>query len=147
MKKPIIGWQKYEDMLEKQLDSPLMITLYGKIAESIYEDSSEEYTLSKGEDGDEIISSGHQSMIPIDERMLENITLSSNFDCWMGYTNFNITPQVKAQLNQVAGVEVLKICSRYRFFIGIGRMFDFKEVRKNIEDRLSINKGENVEKD
>jgi len=30
----------------------------------------------------------------------------------------------------------LKICSRYRFFIGIGRMFDFKNVRKNIENIL-----------
>jgi hypothetical protein len=55
------------------------------------------------------------------------------FDCWMGHTNFDITPKIKEQLNKIQGVEVLKICSRYRFFIGVGKMFSFTDVRKNIE--------------
>jgi hypothetical protein len=43
---------------------------------------------------------------------------------------------VKNILDSTAGVEVLKVLSRYRFFIGIGKLFDFKEVRKNIEEEL-----------
>ena len=63
--------------------------------------------------------------------------MASSFDCWMGHTNFNITQETLDNLNKMEGVEVLKICSRYRFFIGIGRMFDFTEVRKSIEDSLT----------
>ena len=54
----------------------------------------------------------------------------------MGHTNFNLTEDIKESLNEVDGVEVLKICSRYRFFVGVGRMFDFSDVRKNIEDQI-----------
>ena len=53
------------------------------------------------------------------------------------YTNFNITEDVKEELNKTEGVEVLKIVSRYRFFVGIGKMFNFKEVRKDIEENLT----------
>ena len=56
-------------------------------------------------------------------------------------TRINI---IKNILNTIDGVEVLKICSRYRFFIGVGKMFDFSEVRKNIEKELT-NKGKNIE--
>ena len=84
-----------------------------------------------------------QVMLPIDDKMVENINLVTNFDCWMGHTNFNITESVKETLNKTEGVEALKICSRYRFFVGIGKMFDFKEVRRNIENKLL--RGENIE--
>ena len=84
-------------------------------------------------------------MINIDQQELANdITLVSNFDCWLGHTNFNLTHEIKTILNTIDGVEVLKICSRYRFFIGVGKMFDFSEVRKNIEKELT-NKGKNIE--
>jgi hypothetical protein len=39
-------------------------------------------------------------------------------------------------MNKIEGIEVLKICSRYRFFIGIGQLFSFKDIRKNIEQEL-----------
>jgi hypothetical protein len=52
----------------------------------------------------------------------------------LGHTNFNITKEIKDKLNRTEGIELLKICSRYRFFIGVGRMFDFGNVRKVIED-------------
>ena len=68
------------------------------------------------------------------EDLSNEIQMISNFDCWLGHTNFNITKSVKERLENVRGVEVLKICSRYRFFIGVGRMFDFSEVRKEIEE-------------
>ena len=43
----------------------------------------------------------------------------------------------KDKLNIIPGVEVLKILSRYRFFVGIGKLFDFTEVRKNIENEIT----------
>ena len=44
---------------------------------------------------------------------------------------------VKDKIEKSEGVEVLKICSRYRFFLGVGRMFDFTDVRNNIETLLT----------
>ena len=60
----------------------------------------------------------------------------SSFNCWIGHTNFDITPHTKHTLDNIPGIEFLKIYSRYRFFIGIGEMFDFADVRKLIEDSL-----------
>lgn len=133
-----IGWQKYEDMLECQLDSPLLDILISKIPESGepegYIEASEEARMDQ------------EVVVPIDEKMLENITLTANFDCWMGHTNFNLTPATKSVLNKVDGVEILKICSRYRFFIGIGKMFEFNDVRALIESELESNQGDEIEK-
>jgi uncharacterized secreted protein with C-terminal beta-propeller domain len=60
----------------------------------------------------------------------------TNFDCWIGHTNFDITNDTKKILDATEGVEVLKIFSRYRFFIGVGKMFKFQNVRNNIEKEL-----------
>ena len=50
--------------------------------------------------------------------------------------------EVREMLDSIAGVEVMKVCTRYRFFIGVGRMFDFHEVRRDIEDKLNLFKEE-----
>ena len=84
----------------------------------------------------EDISIGKPLIFPVSQQLLEDVTMLSNYDCWIGHTNFDITPIVKDKLNKIPGIEVLKICSRYRFFIGIGNMFDFTDVRKIIEGEL-----------
>lgn len=130
-----IGWQKYEDILEKQLDSPLFDAIMGRSLD-VSEESYEDF------DGEQL----QETMaVPVDETLMESIALTVNFDCWMAHTNFNLTPTIREILNTVDGIEVLKICSRYRFFIGIGQMFDFKDVRRQIEDELNINQGEDLE--
>ena len=143
MTKQQIGWQKYEDMLEKQMKSPILANLYKSFYDNIYdeaevriEDLEDELSEEEIQELLKVASSqtqNEQVMLPVDDKLLESINLVENFDCWMGHTNFNITKEVKKKLNKTDGVEVLKICSRYRFFVGIGKMFDFKEVRLNIE--------------
>ena len=129
-----IGWQKYEDVMEKQLSCTILTTvMQGMMSRNI---DNEEY------DEDEILeemdlqSNGAPNIIPVSEELLKEVTMLSNFDCWMAHTNFDITPQVKEKLDNVPGIELLKICSRYRFFIGVGTMFDFSDVRKNIESTI-----------
>ena len=63
---------------------------------------------------------------------------SDRWDCWIGHTNFDVTHSVKDELKNTTGVEALKILGRYSFFIGIPRLFDFKDVRLNIEKQLCI---------
>ena len=62
---------------------------------------------------------------------------SDRWDCWIGHTNFEITNSLTSKLDSdIHGVEALKILGRYSFFIGIGRLFDIAQVRKEIENLL-----------
>ena len=135
-----IGWQKYEDVLEARINSPLVDTLFSSIVDKLPEKEEEEDT--------EILYDPTEKEEPILLNMggdeSNEITLAASFDCWLGHTNFNLTEEIKEVLNNVDGIEVLKICSRYRFFVGIGKMFEFSDVRESIEKDI-LNKGEKIE--
>ncbi|NDB57181.1 hypothetical protein EB001_01835 [bacterium] len=140
-----IGWQKYEDYIEKQLSSPLLTSILQNIAmkhlgdESEIDDSEiEEDDDDNDDDYEDIESNSLQTvpMIPVTEKLMEDIAMLSSFDCWIGHTNFDLTHSTKDTLNKIPGVELLKIFSRYRFFVGIGTMFDFAKVRNDIEKAL-----------
>ena len=61
---------------------------------------------------------------------------SEKFDCWIGYTNFDITQNVSDLIEYVDGVEALEVMSRYTFFLGVGKMFNFRDVRLGIESLI-----------
>ena len=63
------------------------------------------------------------------------------FKLWIGHTNFSISPIVVEIIKNVPGVEVLKILTRYRFIVGVGELFDIRDVRTTIERSLSCNCG------
>ena len=126
-----IGWQKYEDVLDGQINCPLAQQLYQNVMESMNEDlmgnldaESTEYMPQE-----EVREVTEEIRVVLDKDFSKELLLATNYDCWMGHTNFDITPRIKDELNCIAGVEIMKICTRYSFFIGIGRMFDFSDVR------------------
>ena len=132
MSKRTIGWQKYEDVLENQLSSPLVRMLLEQAMQaSGGEDEEPAYV---AEPNEELTESTH--VIGMSNDMAQDAALTSNYDCWVGHTNFDITTSTFDTLNEVEGVELLRIVSRYRFFIGIGRMFHFKNVRKDLETQI-----------
>jgi len=61
---------------------------------------------------------------------------SDRWQCWMGYTNFDLTHQISNKIKTINGVEALKIMSRYTFCVGVGKMFIFSSVRKEIENAI-----------
>lgn len=61
---------------------------------------------------------------------------SDRWDCWMGFTNFDLTLKVSDKIKIITGVEALKIMSRYTFCVGVGKMFNFSSVRKDIENAI-----------
>ena len=62
---------------------------------------------------------------------------SDRWDCWIAHTNFDITTDMADKLDtEVDGIEALKIIGRYSFFIGVAKLFDIKEVRKDVEKLL-----------
>lgn len=68
-----------------------------------------------------------------------------HFDFWMGSTNFNITQKVLKTLEKIDGVEKLKLIGRYTFIIGVGKLFDFRDVRVDIETQLCDEKELTIE--
>jgi len=63
---------------------------------------------------------------------------SDRWDCWIGHTNFDITNSIADKIEASDGVEALKIMGRYSFFVGIGKLFDIKDVRSTIENELCV---------
>ena len=138
-----IGWQKYESVIEDQISSPILQELIQTLnppmefldeSEITYEEMEalkRELETDKYPQSQEMSSS-----LAITDELLSQVSMLSSFDCWVGHTNFNITNTIKTALEGAEGVEILKITSRYRFFIGVGRMFDFTDVRRDIEEKL-----------
>ena len=141
MKKFKIGWQKYEDVIESQINSPIIDKIQ-EVVQARYDgvtniedlDGLDEETLAELELQQQLTS--QPVMISLDDEMATEINIASNFDCWVAHTNFNLTEKIKNQLDRIEGVELLKVYSRYRFLVGIGRMFDFKDVRRKIESKI-----------
>ena len=141
----VIGWQKYEDYIEKQLSCPMLQNILQSMFqpdedliddESDDDDDDESYSDGDDDEKKSPLSSLIQKMMPLTPQVIDDISMLANFDCWIGHTNFDITPSVRDQLNKIEGIEVLKIFSRYRFFVGIGQMFDFQNVRYDIESKI-----------
>jgi len=129
---PQIGWQKYEDVLESQINSPLIDNSMSRmITDQAVEQDIEEEQLIEEQLGDE-----SPVLLNITDEMSTQINLANNFDCWIAHTNFNLTESIKNELDRVEGIELLRVFSRYRFLIGVGKMFEFTDVRKTIEETL-----------
>lgn len=59
------------------------------------------------------------------------------FEFWMGHTNFPIMDDVAEVLDEVPGVEILDIITRYRFRFGVARLFTGAEVKASIQEALN----------
>ena len=134
-----IGWQKYEDYIEKQMSSPLLQTiiqnmLTSKLGTKLENEDDEDD--NEYEDTEESDSKVQIPLFPLSNQIINDAALLSTFDCWIGHTNFDLTHRIKNTLDEIPGIEMLKIFSRYRFFVGIGQMFNFKTVRNDIEKAL-----------
>ena len=72
-------------------------------------------------------------------QMHDKMNILNQFECWMGYTNFDISYDVRDEIEESEGVELLSVLSRYRFFVGVGKLFKFSDVRREIESRVCDN--------
>tara|TARA_R100000152_G_C6653235_1_gene94263 strand:+ start:76 stop:495 length:420 start_codon:yes stop_codon:yes gene_type:complete len=134
-----IGWQKYENVIEDQLSSPILKELLAITNPPMEMVNTDEFTYEELESLQKELAYDTQSQsqsVALTDDFISQVNMLAQFDCWVGHTNFNITKTIKDTLNSAEGVEILKINSRYRFFIGVGKMFDFTDVRTNIEEKL-----------
>jgi hypothetical protein len=71
-------------------------------------------------------------IVPINE-----YTASSKiFNFWVGHTNFDISRRVVQIIEETPGVETLDIFTRYRFRVGIGKVFKDSDVMTNINHNV-----------
>lgn len=64
---------------------------------------------------------------------------SDRWECWIGHTNFPITRGMANKLNkEVDGIAAFTVMDKYSFCIGIGKSFNWTEVRKSIQEKLNI---------
>ena len=62
---------------------------------------------------------------------------SDRWDCWIAHTNFPITGGIANVLNtDIDGIEVLKVMGKYSFFIGVAKLFDIRDVRNQINEKI-----------
>jgi len=66
----------------------------------------------------------------------ENTASNKIFNFWIGHTNFNLSLPVCTIIEEEEGVETLDIFTRYRFRIGVGKLFDAKTVMFNINNNV-----------
>jgi|TARA_R110000765_G_scaffold277144_2_gene375107 hypothetical protein len=124
-----VAWERWdEDVIEQE------------IVENFYEENYQEEDSQITEDALSFLEKiPHLVSTPMGMYQLhDKMNVMNQFECWMGYTNFDITHSVKDKIEKIEGVELLSVTSRYKFFLGVGKLFNFSEVRLAIENALVL---------
>ena len=122
-----IAWERWdEDVVEQEI----VENVYDK-HEDIEDEEGVEEALAFLERIPSLVTTP-MGMFQLHDKM----NIMNQFDCWMGYTNFDITKSVEETIESTEGVELLSVMTRYRFFLGVGKMFSFSDVRRSIESKL-----------
>lgn len=68
--------------------------------------------------------------------LTEHSIPSKLFKFWTGHVNFTLDAGMVSVIESVPGVETLNIWSRYRFRVGIGKLFDDGQVMYAIKEAI-----------
>ena len=125
-----IEWVKWRDPLKSEPNENFEI--------QSFKDSYEANDFEKEDDHNKHIRviSGPYGVMPLAEHGLS----SSQYKLWVMHTNFNVTASILDKINRCEGVEILKVWTRYRCWIGFGNLFDVEKIQAKIEVALGANK-------
>ena len=134
-KAPIIVWEKWVDPLgleqENQYEENFFDDEENDESELLGGSSSEFDDRQKPPKSVRVISTP-MGFIPMDQTM----PAGKIFNFWMGHSNFNITKPIAYIIEKTNGVETLDIYTRYRFRIGVGKLFEDGDVMREINSKL-----------
>ncbi len=133
-RKKSIAWESWNSKVDEFLNPELP----SEQSEDNFQTNYDETQVEGVSFGDFQIPSPMSLHTPVGLYPIESMLKPSDrWDCWFGYTNFTITNRIKEILNnEIEGVESLKICGKYTFFIGVGKMFDISDVRKQVLSKI-----------
>lgn len=131
-----IAWQSWNAMVQEfySSESDLDTMMEEMFSASSHEPISE-FPMKIFEPAPRILYTPY-GMFPADS----SLKPSDRWDCWLGYTNFDLTFGILQQLELIDGIEAVKVMGRYTFFVGIGKLFSSTEVKLNIENILTDTK-------
>ena len=124
-----IVWQKWFDPLGED-DHEAYSDIEDTGVEYYQDDESEEIDEPESDTGTDFfrrptkVIMTPMGIIPYNENTASN----KIFNFWIGHTNFNLSLPVCTIIEQEEGVETLDIFTRYRFRIGVGKLFNAKTV-------------------
>ncbi len=61
-----------------------------------------------------------------------------DFNLWTAYTNFPLTQGMLEEISHVYGVETLQILTPYRMRLGVGKLFQSRDVMVSINNTLNV---------
>ncbi len=70
-------------------------------------------------------------------RVDDSMNPFKQFNFWLANTNFKITRRTREILNNIDGIEAVVFLTRYRFIVGIGKLFTQKDVCNAIDKALT----------
>ncbi len=126
-----IQWLKWEDPLipkNEELD----------LDTKTHKDSFKEF--DEIEDRHVRLVLGPYGLLPLNQ----NSITGKLYKLWVGHCNFNITELIKEKIEMIDGVEIFHVWTRYRFWLGIGNLFDDYDVQKRIEDEICNKNKKNI---
>jgi hypothetical protein len=127
-----IVWEKWKDPLSPEKDEWFPDGEKKKDELEPFDESYEEELVE--------VSPAHlfmSNMGIIPHNPVESINKMFNF--WTGHTNFSITTGMAHRMEKIEGVEVLDILTRYRFRIGVGKLFKDGNVMNQVQDTVRMN--------
>lgn len=105
-----------------------------KESENSYQDSYEDY---EGDDTPQTHQRTPIAMTNWGYFPITDVNRPGNImNFWLGHTNFNLDKNMLAAIEMIKGVEALEIQTRYRFRIGIAKLFSSVKTKKRIEYAL-----------
>ena len=113
-------------------------TITGKFKDASLPDFHSEYD----DDPDELHGQNIQNVMSTPFglwRVNDVMNPYKQFKMWMAHTNFTINAKIANTIKNIPGIEVLSILTRYRFVIGVGELFNIRDVRTAIEKALGCN--------
>lgn len=119
-----IQWLKWED--------PLKPNEKLEVDDSQYQEQKDSFEEEEETTKHVRLISGPYGLIPIAEHGIS----SGLYKLWVGHTNFDITAKTISDIENIKGVEILKVWTRYRFWLGIGNLFDAEKVQIEIENKI-----------
>lgn len=130
VKNRLIVWEKWVDPFDPE-------NLHLDNHEEEY-DSLEDDTTEHSEEAMPPLTHSQMKVIvtPIGLLPIDVLSSAEKFNFWIGHTNFDITGGVANVIEQSSGVEILDIITRYRFRVGIGKIFTDRDVMKEINDNV-----------
>lgn len=134
-KAPLIVWEKWVDPIGLEQENQYEENFFEEEDEeesAILDQTSADFDDPKKPPKSIRVLSTPMGFIPMDQTM----PAGKIFNFWMGHANFNITKPIAYIIEKTDGVETLDIYTRYRFRIGVGKLFDDGDVMREINSQI-----------